>query len=51
MSAWVTFVLVIVGIFGQPGGTGRQLWFGWIAWGLVMLGLTLALLVDAKGWP
>lgn len=44
-------VLIVVSVFGQPNGTGKQLRFGWIAWALVVLALIGALLVSEQGWP
>lgn len=59
MSGWITFVFVILGTIGTPSVSIRNrdvggAWVGgiaWASWAIVMLGLLLALLVDAKGWP
>lgn len=52
MSGWIMLVFIIVAWFGPANARmTKPAWAGWSAWSLVMLGLTLALVVDAKGWP
>lgn len=57
MTGWFALLMIVLGVFGRPTGnaegpTGvRAYAFTYAVWGIVMLGLIFAILVDRKGWP